>query len=162
MSLLDAILNASQLSKFYFASSPGMTGGDHGSLASLLGEQCNAKLRDLTLRDLQALDQTLEMHAQMPQQFPWLYPKYLALRARVDDNWRKWNGAVPLVEEGMKLLLSRLGGVDPMVVPLDIARRAARFAIDGNGAETESLSVLNKSARPKVSASETSFPIDKI
>jgi hypothetical protein len=60
MPLLDAILSASQVSKFYFASNPGMTDEDHGSLANLLDTQCNAKLRDLTLRDLQAPDQTLE------------------------------------------------------------------------------------------------------
>lgn len=325
MPLLDAILKASQVSKFVFASNPGMNDEHHDSLARLLDTQCEAKLRDLTFRDLQAPYQTLErllehyaailakktttltrldlsenkltpeacrclaaalknnstlldmalagcwpeghfvsdwssiamliptrlvkldlshncfplsappiltklqwcknlqhldLHAvvmdgaanparlaysldklklkslclpklsdvlyelflnsmknsllffrvdgmeelctQMPQECRRLYPNYLALKACVDSNWQKWNGAVPLVEEGMKVLLSRLGGVDPMVVPLDIARRAARFAVDRNGAETESLSVLNKSARPaKVPASETSFLVDK-
>lgn len=323
MSLLNVILYGSQVSKFYFASNPGMTDEDHCSLANLLDTQCKAKLRDLTLRDLQAHDQTLDglfkhyvafleektttlayldlsgntlsahtcaaladalqdmtlhgltlagcwpkdyfvfgcsavarlvglkslvkldlshnhfpyaqkstftelmwckklqyldlhgavieesnlaglayslgklkprslclprlpdhlyarflnaasesllflrvdetdqLHAQMPEEFSWLYPKYLALRACVDDNWRKWNGAVPLVEEGMKVLLSQLGGVDPSAVPFDIARRAAELAVGMNGAETESVSLVNKSARRKISAPETNLPVDK-
>lgn len=106
-------------------------------------------------------DEIENLRAQMPEEFSRLYPKYLDLRARVDDNWRKWKGAVHLVEEGMKVFLSGLGGVDPTAVPPDIARRAAAVAINMNGAQTESLSLLNKSARQKVSAPETSFPVDK-
>lgn len=100
------------------------------------------------------------LHAQMSEEFSWLYPDYLALKTRVDDNWRRWSGAVPLGVPGMTEVLRRMGGGDQMVPP-DIARLATRFAVEGNGADTESLSLLNKSARPKVPVPETRFPVDK-
>jgi hypothetical protein len=322
--LLNEIFKASQVSKFHFASNPGMADEDHRSLANLLIAQCNAKLRKLALRDLQARDQTLqglfehyvaflaqetatpthldlsrnklsphtctslaealkhmtaplaltlagcwprgshvsdwmptakliglqslvkldlsrnhfpwtavpvftqfrwhqklrhldlhaaimeganpatlayslgklkltslclprlddglyahfldamresllflrvdgmeELRMHMPDEFHWLYPNYEALMACVDSNWRKWEGAVPLVEEGMRVFLSHLGRAAATAVPLDVARHAAEWAIDMNGAQTESLSFLNESSRPKVLASGNSFPVDK-
>lgn len=149
---------------------------NQGALADSLGKLklrslCLPRLADhLYARFLNAASESLlflrvddvdQLHAQMPGQLSWLYPNYQALRACVDDNWRKWNGAVQLAEEGMKLVLSRLGGVDPTAVPPDVARYAAEWAIKKNGADTENLSVLNKSTRPKISAPEGKFPGNK-
>ncbi|PNG56562.1 MULTISPECIES: hypothetical protein [unclassified Variovorax] len=85
-------------------------------------------------------------------QFNAAHPHYLALKASVDRNWQKWDGAAKRLENGMRQVLAHLGHVEggPLRdVPLDVAHYAAQWAVKMNGPQTRVLSGLNESALPE-------------
>ncbi|WP_436820899.1 hypothetical protein [Variovorax sp. DT-64] len=77
-----------------------------------------------------------------------LYPNYLALMGQISLNRRAWEEErFALMEGGMKVVLGGLGRTDPGNVFQEIARYAAgHVAIEGDGNQAMTLSLLNKKA----------------
>jgi hypothetical protein len=88
-----------------------------------------------------------------PALFGIQYRDYLALMDCVHRNWLKWQGSVESVKNGMAQVLAHFGSFEHQGprndVPDDVARYAAWWSLQMNGAQTRAVSALNKRALPK-------------